>query len=288
MKENIYDTITQKIISRLEQGVVPWRKPWTGSQSNDSPKNLVSNKPYRGINTFLLGSSGYDSNLWGTFKQVQELGGNVKKGEKGTLGVFWKILEKDSQTENGEAKKDKIPLLKTFWLFNASQCEGLKLETSPLEMQPVNPIESCESLIAKFVLGLPEVRYNETRAYYNPMLDFINLPKMERFPKTEEFYSTYFHEMIHATGHKTRLNRKGINEKTFFGSEVYSQEELVAEMGASFLCGLCQIDNATVDNSAAYIGNWLHALRNDNKLVLTTASQAQKAVDYLTQIKFED
>lgn len=284
----IYEQVNERIISLLEKGVAPWRKPWKTGKI-EIARNMISKKPYRGCNFFITNSMGYTSPLWGTFNQIKSKGGNVKKGEKGTIIVFWKTFDIKEKKECGKEVNKTIPFLRTSYIFNFEQCENLKIEeTKEEELSNHDPIESCELLRNKFPLGMPELRHNQGRAFYNPTLDYISLPEKGLYKTMEEYYQTFFHETIHATGHKSRLNRDTLNGFNYFGDEVYSQEELVAEMGASYLACFAGIDNAVIDNSASYLNGWLNALRKDNKLLLKAASQAQKAVDFLIGPQFAE
>lgn len=279
----IYEMITDKIVDMLEKGVAPWRKPWVG---NAAPKNLVSKKPYRGINTFLLGASPYSSPFWLTFKQAKDLKGSVKKGEKGTPVIFWKLYEKeDADVEDG---KKTIPVLRYYTVFNAEQCEGIK--TPPLEIREWPEHERIEraEAIQLAMPNRPTVLFGGGEAYYMPSTDTVSVPEIRRFEQREEFYSTLFHELAHSTGHASRLNREAIAEPHFFGDRVYSKEELIAEMASSFLCATCGIESATLENSAAYIQGWIKALRGDSRLAITAAAAAQKAADYILNQKEEE
>lgn len=267
-KLNVYEIVTEKIMEQLEKGVIPWRKPWT----NACAVNWLTQKPYRGINTMLLEAGEY-----GTFKQITQAGGRVKKGEKSHLVVFWKWLEKED--EEGEMKK--IPFLQYYRVFEINtQVEGLKSKRKTLTYEH-NPIEEAEAIFKGYI-NAPDYTFNPGQAVYYPRLDKINCPPLKDFTNAEEFYSTLFHEMIHSTGHKTRLNRSGITETgVAFGDEVYSKEELVAELGASFLCATAGIDNSTLPNSASYIASWLKKLKDDPRFIIQASSQAQKAADYV-------
>lgn len=272
MGMSVYEIVTQKIIEKLEQGVVPWRKPWI----NGTAVNWVTQKPYRGINTLLLEPGEY-----ATFKQITEAGGKVKKGEKGHIVVFWKWLEKEDE-ETGET--EKVPLLRYYKVFEINtQCEGLesKRKTEKFEHDPV---EEAEKIIKGYV-NCPTYSFNPGSAYYKPFEDHINVPPMWDFPNVHEYYCTMFHEMIHSTGHKDRLNREGVAKLNAFGDEVYSKEELVAELGAAMLCGVAGIDNSTLDNSASYIQSWLRVLKSDKRMVVHAAAQAQRACDYILGIE---
>lgn len=288
MSQNkIYEQVTDKIISLLEKGVIPWQKPWK-SGNIELAKNMISKKEYQGINFFITNSMGYSSPLWGTYNQILSKGGQVKAGEKGTIIVFWKTFNVKEKNSKGEEKNKTVPLLRYFHVFNAEQCENLSFSEAKAEETLTHlPLEACEKIKEGFPLGMPELRHNEARAFYSPSQDFINLPMMNLYTNVEEYYQTLFHECIHATGHKSRLNRATLNDIHFWGDENYSQEELVAEMGASYLAAVAGIDNVTIENSTSYLQGWLHALRKDSKLLIKAAAQAQKAVDYLLQTKYE-
>lgn len=269
MSNNIYEIITEKIIEKLEQGVIPWRKPWV----NGAAVNWKTQKPYRGINVFLLEAGEY-----ATFKQIQEAGGKVKKGEKSHIVVFWKWLEKEDE-ENGQVQK--IPYLRYYRVFEINtQVEGLESKRKEI-VYDHDPIEQAEEVFKGYI-NSPDYTFYSGQAVYYPTFDKINCPPLKDFTKAEEYYSTLFHEMVHSTGHKSRLARPGVTtEMVAFGDEVYSKEELVAEMGAAMLCGVAGIDNSTIDNSASYINSWLQKLKEDQRLIVQAAAQAQKAVDYI-------
>lgn len=286
---SIYEAITAEIIGELEKGSIPWRQPWIGG----SPANLLSKKDYRGVNYFLLSmkaqSKKYQSRYWLTFLQAKQLGGHVKSGEKGTQVVFWKFLSEESKNEvSGEVSEKRIPMLRAYTVFNLDQTEGVKVPKGAVIVEnDISPIESAETIVKGYVTG-PTIETGDARAYYRPSADTVNMPRRELFNSPEEFYSTLFHELTHSTGHERRLNREGIAEAHFFGEEIYSKEELIAEMGAAFLCGTAGIANsATVQNSGAYLKSWLKVLRADKRLVVTAAAQAQKAADHILGRKWE-
>jgi len=279
----VYDIINQRIIELLEKGTVPWRKPWN-TQIN-MPKNLVSKKEYQGVNVFLLNCMPYGSPYWLTFKQAKEKGGHIRKGEKSTPVIFWKLLDKmTTDASEEEGKNGKIPLLRYYSVFNIEQCEGIEIPEPEEVPRTFNPIDRAEEVILSMP-HIPDIRHGGNRAYYRPSSDTISLPPRYSFESSEEFYCCCFHELTHATGHETRLARKTVMETTVFGSNEYSKEELVAEMGAAFLCGHCGIEQRTLENSAAYIQGWLKALKDDRKLLVHAASQAQKAADYILDRK---
>jgi antirestriction protein ArdC len=274
MAKNIYEMVTDKIIEKLESGVIPWRKPWV----NGGAVNWKSQKAYRGINTMLLEEGEY-----ATFKQITEAGGKVKKGAKSEIVVFWKWIEKEE-----EGKIEKIPFLRYYNVFNiATQVDGLESKRVAASNFNHDPIEVCENIIKGFI-NKPTFSYQSKGAWYKPSQDHINIPPMKDFPNIEEFYATSFHEMIHSTGHTSRLNREGVTTQVAFGSEVYSKEELVAEIGAAMLSGVAQIDMSTFDNSASYIQSWLKVLKGDKTLLVKAGAQSQRAVDYILGTKFEE
>lgn len=283
-----YQAITDRIIAKLEAGEVPWKRPWRGGTSV-WPLNLKTKKRYSGVNVVLLGfCSDFESPYWATFRQIKELGGHVKRGSKGTQIVYWNWTVKKFETESEDGKKEtterRIPFLKTYTVFNAEQCDGLEkyLPTvDPKDALDFDSIEECERIVEGYK-GCPAISFDGGgSAFYRPVSDSVHMPKRERFLSEEEFYSTLFHELTHSTGHKKRLDRSGINECVSFGSENYSEEELVAEFGAAFLCGAGGISPKVVDNNTAYIRSWLKKLRNDKKLAVYAAAQAGKAADYI-------
>ena len=274
---NVYQVVTDQIIKQLESGVAPWRKPWRC----EPPANLVSGKEYRGINPFLLASQGYGSRYWLTFNQANKLGGHVKKGEKSSLVTFWNIgEEKIIRNSEGVERKSKPILLRYYSVFNVEQTEGIADKLGLGNATPRVPnIEACEAIV-KQMPNTPAMQQSD-RAWYRPSNDTVGMPSKSLFGSAEEYYSTLFHELTHSTGHKSRVGRDGIEEVAQFGSESYSKEELIAEMGAAFLCGLTGIAPATIQNSASYLQHWIERLRGDSKLLVSAASAAQKAADFI-------
>ena len=282
---NVYDVINSRIMELLEQGTIPWKKPWN-AQSN-YPKNLVSGKRYQGVNVFMLACSDFSSPYWMTFKQCQDKGGHVIKGSKSTPVIFWKWLDRSTEPTEGEnSTNGKIPMLRLYSVFNIEQTT---ITPPPAEEthNTFDPITKAEEIIANMPLK-PDIRYGGGRAYYSPTLDYVQLSHQHTFDTIEHYYNTLFHELAHATGHANRLGRKGVTETSYFGSHEYSKEELVAEMGAAFLCGHAGIENNTLENSAAYIGGWLKALKNDKTLLVHAAAQAQKASDFILNITHQE
>lgn len=290
---NVYEIITERMIKLLEAGTIPWRKTWSGGSGSRGvlPKSFASGKTYRGINAFLLMASGFDSPLWLTFNQAKERGASVRKGERGTPVIFWAKDWQKKNEETGEKETVKRMVLRYYAVFNVAQIDGLEIpadpSATPITTNPFSPIPACAAVVDAMPKR-PPITHNEQRAYYRPSTDSVNMPKPESFTKAEEYYSTLFHELTHATGHKDRVGRKGIDDSVVapFGSAVYSQEELVAEMGAAFLCGHCGIDAAVIDNSASYIAGWLKQLKGDPKMVVMAGAQAQKAADFILNVRF--
>lgn len=260
--------VTEKFIEALENGVCPWQKPW---KAGSVPVNMVSKKAYRGINLFLLSLSPYSSSFWGTYKQVAAKGGNVKKGEKSTLIIFWKMLiSKDKKTGD----KKTVPMLRYYNVFNADQCEGLDLDEGASEGLDFNPIEAAEDLAFDFAdRENVALKFQGNAACYVPSLDEVRMPSKETFVSEGAYYSTLFHEFAHSTGHSSRLNRL---DNSSFGSDPYAKEELIAELSAAFVCADLGIDN-TFDNSAAYLQSWIKKLKGDSTLLISASSKAAKA-----------
>ena len=277
MGKSVYEIITDRIIAELENGVIPWQKPWTGVRSGAF--NRISKKPYSLLNQMLLSHQGE----YASFKQWTELGGKIKKGSKSEIVVFWKLQQVEEELEDGTKKIKQIPMLRYYNVFHISQVEGVE----PLpekELHDTEPIAEAEQLFREY-LTRENIRLDQTasnRAYYAPSLDVIHLPELEQFSEAAEYYSTAFHESVHSTGHKSRLDRLQTGANAAFGSETYSKEELVAEIGSASILNMLGIETAhSFRNSAAYIQNWLQVLRNDVRFVVSAATRAEKAVNYI-------
>ena len=272
MSQSVYQSVTNRIIEQLEKGALPWVKPWRADSTAD--KNIGTQKPYQGINRLILGIegmvSGYDVPVWGTYKQWQALGANVRKGEKGTQIVFFSpVVKENKQTGETEAYN----CLKAYWVFNAAQVDGIEIQAPNADNAPFNAIDHAEALLSASgaVIG-----HGGDAAFYVPSADKIQLPHKSAFDSESSYYATAFHELTHWTGHESRCNR---NLKGKFGNSEYAFEELVAEMGAAFLCAENRIQGEL--RHAGYIGHWLKCLRDDSKAVFKAAALAQKAVDYI-------
>ena len=273
-KIKVEEIVTQKFIEALEKGVCPWQRPWKGGET---PRNLISKKPYRGINFFLLSLMPFNSPYWLTFKQAKDKGGQVRKGEKSTLVVFWTMFE--AKDKNGDEKK--IPMLRYYNVFNLDQVDGIERPTSE-DSKPLDfsPMEEAESLIKGYCERENlQIKFERSQAFYSPVLDYVNMPKKETFINENAYYATCFHELAHSTGHDKRLKR-GLTGN--FGSDPYAKEELIAELASAFVCAEIGIDN-TFDNSAAYLANWIKALKGDSKLLISASSKAKKAFDLINE-----
>jgi antirestriction protein ArdC len=282
MPFDLYQEITDQIVAALDRGVVPWRNPIIGHGGGDYPKNLTSGKAYRGVNVFLLAvkafAHGYTSNYWLTFKQAQEKGGSVRKGEKATMIVFWKQHRvMDAKTQEPKT----IPLLRYYNVFNVAQCDGIQ-PPDAVTVQPIDfkPLVSAEQIVKGYA-DRPAIEHAGSRAFYRPSADTVTIPEPTRFTSGEEFYSVLFHELAHSTGHSKRLDRKLDTDMPMFGSQIYGREELVAEMASAFICGHAGIKPAVIDNQASYIGGWLKTIRSDKRLVIVAAGAGQRAANWI-------
>ena len=289
-RPDTYQIITDRIVSLLESGVVPWRQPWTG---DGEPRNLSSGKAYRGVNTFLLGCSSYSSCYWLTYKQARERGGHVRKGERGTPVVFWKWFKTGDKATDAETTTETTPdkrppcMVRYYTVFNVTQCDGLEYPT-PETRDTSATIPACEAIVDNMP-HRPTIDHGGDRACYAPITDVVSMPDRARFNSDETYYETLFHELTHSTAHKTRCARKSESKDWHpFGSQDYSKEELVAEIGSAYLCNISGIVDRTIDSSAAYIAGWLKRLRDDKRCVITAAAQAQKASDYILDVAPHD
>ena len=279
MAKSVYEMVTDRIISQLKQGVIPWQKPWTGIRSG--AYNRISKKSYSLLNQMLLQ---YDGE-YATFKQWESLGGHVRKGEKSEIVVFWKIQPVEDIKEDGTKQVKQIPLLRYFNVFHISQVDGV--EPLPKDaLNDIEPIEKAESILHDYWnrenITVEHVKGND--AYYSPSRDLIRLPLFEQFTDANEYYSTAFHESVHSTMKENRCNRTEDRKGRLvaFGSNEYSKEELVAEIGSANLMNIIGIETKkSFRNSTAYIQNWLSVLKNDVKFIVSASGRAEKAADYI-------
>lgn len=279
MKKSVYEMVTERIIEQLENNIIPWEKPWSGVRNGAF--NRVSKKSYSLLNQMLLK---YDGE-YATYKQWQELGGHVRRGETSEIIVFWKVLPVEEVQEDGTKRVRQIPLLRYYNVFHISQVDGVE----PLpkeELHDIEPIEKAESILQDYWtrehITIEQTASN--KAYYSPSMDLIHLPLLEQFKNNNEYYSTAFHESVHSTMKESRCNRaeerKG--KLVAFGSNEYSKEELVAELGSASLMNIIGIETKkSFKNSTAYIQSWIRVLKNDVKFIVSASSKAEKAVNYI-------
>lgn len=274
MTSKVYDIITDQILEKLKDGVVPWRHPWTAGV----PQNAVSKNQYNGFNVFRLGFEEYKNPNWATFKQVGDLGGRVEKGQKSTMVIFWK-LNKQEDEKTKEVKT--IPMLRYYRVFNIEQTDLTDDERFIIGKNDNNPIETCEEILNGYK-NSPKIQHtNSARAYFDFFRDIINIPEMDLFDSAEDYYSTFFHEAAHSTGHHSRLGRREKGVKITEHDPAYWFEEIIAELGAAYLGGQAGINYHTLDNSASYIKGYYNALKNDSSLFIRAASAAQKAAEHI-------
>ena len=279
MAKSVYEMVTERIISQLEKEIIPWRKPWTGIKGG--AYNRISKKSYSLLNQMLLKHEGE----YGTYNQWESLGGHVRKGEKSEIVVFWKIQPIEETKEDGTKETKQVPILRYFNVFHISQVEGVEPLTKD-DLKSIEPIEKAESVLHDYWSreGIEVKHIGGDEAYYSPSRDLIRLPLFDQFTDANEYYSTAFHESIHSTMKESRCNRaedrKG--KLVAFGSNDYSKEELIAEIGSASLMNIIGIETSkTFKNSTAYIQSWLSVLKNDVKFIVSASSKAEKAVNYI-------
>jgi len=275
---DIYGIVTNRIIELLKAGTIPWRKPWTQA---GMPCNLISGRKFRGINALLLNAMGFEYNLFLTWKQIKTISASVRPGEKGTTILFYKLIdEKKDGVPTGKMK----PFLRLYKVFNVAQCRDVPRAFFPAEQVRDNtPLWECERIV-EHMPECPLIKHQGDDAYYVPDRDYVNMPSLNRFESSEAYYCALFHELVHSTGHQKRIGRKEVYENPDFGTEEYSLEELVAEMGSCYLQSHAGVPIEQLDNSAAYIQNWLQVFEGDSQFVIKAASYAQRAVDYILSL----
>lgn len=293
-KFDIYEKINSIILDNIDNHEIPWRKAW--NSYTIPPKNLISKKYYSGINVLLLSlataKKNYKSPYWLTFNQCKDLQGSVKKGERSTLIVFWTKFTKEIENQNEELEDKEFPCLRYYLIFNTEQCTLPEKITDKINNEIAEKKKNkkttknykkkiCEDLIKNYKI---EIRNNESMAFYSPKFDYISLPTIKQFNNSFEYYSTLYHEIIHSTGHKKRLNRSGIVDIQKFGSHDYSKEELIAEIGSSYFCAMAGISNKVIENQLSYLKNWLIVLNNNKKWLVQAFGQASKAIDFICNI----
>jgi antirestriction protein ArdC len=294
MKQSVYEKLNAGLLAELEKAiesdtVAPWEKPWQGGRL---PTRFATGTPYRAFNAIYLslriGAEGWQSSTFITYKAAQQAGGNVRKGEKGSTVEVWRPARSGRKAvAEGEERKPARMFMGAHSVFNIDQCDGVKDPWATGEERKHSPIEEAEKILAGMVKP-PALTHGEPRCYYSPPEDRVNMARPELFDSGESYYATLFHEQVHGTGHASRLNRDSLTSLTGFGSHEYSKEELVAEFGASLLCGIAGIETRkTRDNSLAYLKNWLGRLRKDTSLAVEASRLAQRAVDHILGTTFE-
>jgi antirestriction protein ArdC len=280
MKHDLYAEVSARIIAELEAGAAPWVKPWSATPGANTPCNAVSNRPYSGCNVVLLWmaqTAGYRAPRFLIFKQALELGGNVRKGERGTKVYFVKQLHVRDEGEDDSSETRVVPMMREYTVFNVDQCENLPENVIAGRPMRIRNPDARDDLADAFLHSAgADIREGHGEACYIPGQDFISMPAFAGFKGADHFYNVAFHELAHWTGHTSRLDR---DLKNRFGSRNYAAEELVAELGAAFLCAEFGFDGDV--RSAGYIGNWIELLKADKRAFFTACSQASKAADYL-------
>jgi len=289
-RQDIYSRITDQIVSALEQGVKPWTQPWNAGHAAGPVSRPLrySGEGYSGINVLTLWASamerGFGAPIWMTFKQALELGGHVRKGEKGSPVVYANTIQRTETDERtGDELDVSIPFLKAYTVFNVEQIEDLPAHYYARAEGPANPDERIAHAEAFFAATGFDIRYGGNSAFYVPSADFIQMPDFAAFRDADSFYSTLGHESVHATRHRSRLDRDFGRQR--FGDAGYAKEELVAELGAAFLCADLELTLEDRNDHTAYIGSWLEVLKNDKRAIFTAAAHAQRAVDYLHHLQ---
>lgn len=290
-RQDIYTRITGQIVASLEQGVRPWMKPWSGENAAGRITRPLRHNgtPYSGINILMLwGASvehGFSSPNWMTFKQALDMNAHVRKGEKGSLVVYANTFTRTEEDTEGQEIEREIPFLKGYTVFNVEQIEGLPEHYYAKPEPRFTAVQRIDNAEVFFAATHADIRYRGGRAYHAQEADYIQLPPIESFLDAESFYATLAHETTHWTKHPSRIERD-FGRKTW-GDEGYAREELVAELGAAFLCADLEITLQVRDDHASYIAIWLQVLKNDNRAIFQAAAHAQRAVDYLHKLQPE-
>ena len=268
------EIVNEKILDQLKKGVIPWKKPWIGPRKAYS---IASGRDYSLLNQLLLGLPG----AYGTYEQWKRLGGQVRKNEKGHFVTFWKMVEKKTIDQNGKENLERYPVLRYYIVFHQSQITGVSIEPENMVMPP-DPVEAADKVIAGYI-DREKIKYTESeesdKAFYNPLSDEVVIPARKYFSESSasSMYSVIFHELAHSTGHSSRLDRPGL-KKVSFGSEIYSAEELVAEIASCYILESLGIStDLTIQMSASYIDGWSKAIRSDGNMIVKAAPAAEKA-----------
>lgn len=278
---DVYAIVNKRIIKRLEKGIIPWQQPMGEA---GLPKNIITGRLYKGINVWLLASLGYEQNYFLSAKQIKEMGATIKEGQKGNLIVFWKWLEiKDDETDQSA----NIPFLRYSNVYNIAQCDGISETQIPLmDDKQINPLKKCLEIVVQMP-NLPKIKHKEDKAFYNPLLDFINVPKEQSFKDKESYYSILFRELIHSTGHLSRLNRKEVVQQKAFGADPYSIEELTSEIGSSYMKSFAGIGKEYYEINEGDNEGWIDKIQNDKRFIIYASTLAQKATDFILNMSFQ-
>lgn len=283
-KKSVYEIATALVIEHLKRGVVPWLTQWT---EQGAPQNLINHIEYRGVNVFLLATLGYKKNFFITPKQLEKAGGASKKHEKGYPIFFWKFPEKKSEL-NGipvtETDGNQSPALRYYYAYNIEQCTGIKKSMIPKVHVPENPLQMCAAIVANMP-NAPAIQHGHHPASYMSTLDCIDIPDKEQFPNDESYYCVLFRTLIHSTGHESRLNRKEVMQATLTDHDLHRTEDLISELGASYLSSWAGIRYGGGIDIAEYATVWLEKFEKDSRLVVYASTQAQRAVDYILNRK---
>jgi antirestriction protein ArdC len=284
-KPDLYQEVTNTIIKALENGAAPWVCPWKKAKTSGIIPTRSNGQPYQGVNVVLLWAAqqerGYSSNQWFTLKQASALGARVRKGETASHVVFTDAIQTIKQDKSGNDTDVSIPFLKRYCVFNAQQIDGLPVNEDQAAQEALSQTQQTQRIDALdtfFASSGALVRHGGNRAFYAPSLDSIAMPDFHQFPVAEHYYGTLAHELTHWTGHETRCNREFSKR---FGDAQYAAEELVAEIGAAFLCAGLGIEPKTMDNHVNYLAHWLELLKDDKRAIFTAASAAQKAANFI-------
>ena len=284
LRTDIYSRVTNKIIADLEQGVRTWQKPWSAAHTSGriTVPRRHNGTPYRGVNILLLWSAtldqGFSAPLWMTYKQATTLGAQVRKGEHGSVVVYADHFTKTETDDQGQESEREIPFMKGYTVFNVEQIDGLPAQYLATPTEPQEPVARLEQAERFFAATGATIRHGGNRAFYAPEADFVRMPPRESFKDVEAYCATLAHELTHWTAHPTRLAR---DLGQHFGSDAYAAEELIAEMGAAFLCADLEITPDVREDHAAYLAHWLKVLKADSRAIFTAAAHAQRAADYL-------
>jgi antirestriction protein ArdC len=290
MRGDVRDEIAKAFLDSLNSGRVPWQRPWNSTGAR--PRNAISRKPYRGINSLYLGLvatlKGYPTGEWITKNQCVAAGGRIiyEEFRKFVNVVLWKPMVSEKTDEAGKKVKKVWRMCKSYEVWNVAQCTGLPAR-KVVEVAPVEPIAAAQAIVDAMP-NKPKIHIVESdRAFYRPSDDMVVVPELKQFSKAEGFYATVFHELAHATGHASRLNREGITNAIMFGNHSYSKEELVAEITSSFVSAEAGILESVQDNSVSYVQTWASRLQNDPRMIIEAVGQAQKAADTILGVSFD-